>query len=40
MPTQKLISQNLENMYGASFDCGVEKTGDNHPDMAQTRWDR
>ena len=30
MPTQELISQNLENMYGASFDCGVEKTGDNH----------
>lgn len=29
MPTQELISQNLENMYGASFDCGVEKTGDN-----------
>ncbi len=30
MPTQELISQNLENMYGASFDCGVEKTGNNH----------
>ena len=30
MPTQELISQNLENMFGASFDCGVEKTGDNH----------
>ena len=30
MPTQELISQILENMYGASFDCGVEKTGDNH----------
>ena len=29
-PTQELISQNLEQMYGASFDCGVEKTGDNH----------
>lgn len=29
-PTQELISQTLENMYGASFDCGVEKTGDNH----------
>lgn len=30
MPTQEEISKNLENMYGASFDCGVEKTGDNH----------
>lgn len=29
-PTQELISQNLEQMYGASFDCGVDKTGDNH----------
>ena len=24
------ISKNLEKLYGASFDCGVEKTGDNH----------
>lgn len=30
MPTQEEISKNLENMYGASFDCGIEKTGDNH----------
>lgn len=30
MPTQDEISRNLETMYGASFDCGVEKTGDNH----------
>ena len=30
MQTQEEISKNLENMYGASFDCGVEKTGDNH----------
>lgn len=30
LPTQELISQKLENLYGASFDCGVEKTGDNH----------
>ena len=30
MTTQEEISKNLENMYGASFDCGVEKTGDNH----------
>ncbi|MBE5805870.1 MAG: insulinase family protein [Clostridiales bacterium] len=28
--SQELISQNLENMYGASFDCGVDKVGDNH----------
>ncbi len=30
LPTQEEISKKLENMYGASFDCGVEKTGDNH----------
>lgn len=30
MPTQDEISKNLESMYGASFDCGVEKTGDNN----------
>lgn len=30
MPTQEQISQELENMYGASFDCGIDKTGDNH----------
>ena len=30
IPSQDLISQKLEMMYGASFDCGVEKTGDNH----------
>jgi predicted Zn-dependent peptidase len=29
-PSQEEISKNLEKMYGASFDCGVEKTGDNH----------
>lgn len=29
IPTQDLISQKLEMLYGASFDCGVEKTGDN-----------
>ena len=28
--TQEEISKKLENMYGASFDCGVEKIGDNH----------
>ena len=27
--TQDLISKKLEEMYGASFDCGIEKTGDN-----------
>ena len=30
LPAQDLISKELENMYGASFDCGVEKNGDNH----------
>lgn len=30
LTTQEEISKQLENMYGASFDCGVEKTGDNH----------
>lgn len=30
LPSQELISKELEFMYGASFDCGVEKTGDNH----------
>lgn len=29
IPSQNLISQKLEEMYGASFDCGIEKTGDN-----------
>ncbi len=28
--TQEQISKELENMYGASFNCGIEKTGDNH----------
>lgn len=27
--SQDLISKKLEGMYGASFDCGIEKTGDN-----------
>ena len=30
IPTQEQISMELENMYGASFDCGISKTGDNH----------
>lgn len=29
MQTQEDISKNLEEMYGAIFDCGVEKKGDN-----------
>ena len=29
-PTQDIISKRLEEMYGATFDCGIEKTGDNH----------
>ena len=29
MPTLEDISKELEEMYGASFNCGVEKTGDN-----------
>ena len=29
LKTQAEISIELENMYGATFDCGVEKTGDN-----------
>lgn len=28
--TQEDISKKLEDMYGASFDCGIEKIGDNH----------
>lgn len=27
---QEEIAKKLENMYGASFDCGIEKIGDNH----------
>lgn len=30
MKSQDLINMKLEEMYGASFDCGIEKTGDNH----------
>lgn len=30
MKTQEEISKKLEEMYGASFDCGIDKTGDNH----------
>lgn len=29
MPTQEAISKKLEEMYGASFDCGIDKIGDN-----------
>ena len=28
-PSQEQISKELEEMYGASFDCGLDKTGDN-----------
>ena len=30
MKTTEEISINLEEMYGAEFNCGIEKTGDNH----------
>lgn len=30
LKSQDEISKKLEEMYGASFDCGIEKTGDNH----------
>lgn len=30
IPTLTQINQELEEMYGASFDCGIDKTGDNH----------
>lgn len=30
LPSQELISKTLEEMYGAGFDCGIEKTGDYH----------
>lgn len=29
MPTQEEISKQMEEMYGAIFDCGLDKTGDN-----------
>ena len=29
MPSQDEISKSLEEMYGASFNCGIDKTGDN-----------
>ena len=29
LPNQYLISKELENMYGATFNCGVDKMGDN-----------
>ena len=28
--TQEEINKKLEEMYGTEFDCGIEKTGDNH----------
>ncbi len=30
LQSQDKISKKLEEMYGAVFDCGIEKTGDNH----------
>ena len=30
LQSQDIISKKLEGMYGASFDCGIDKTGDNH----------
>lgn len=30
MQSQEIISENLEEMYGALFNCGIEKIGDNH----------
>lgn len=30
LKSQEDIAKKLENMYGASFDCGIEKIGDNH----------
>ena len=29
MPTQEDISREMEEMYGASFNCGIDKRGDN-----------
>ena len=29
MPSQEQISKQMEEMYGASFDCGLDKTGEN-----------
>ena len=29
LTTQEEINKKLEEMYGASFDCGLDKTGDN-----------
>ena len=29
MQSQEEISKTMEEMYGASFDCGIDKTGDN-----------
>ena len=30
MPSQEEISKTMEEMYGARFNCGIDKTGDNH----------
>ena len=33
IPSQNEISKQLENMYGANFDCGIDKIGDNQTIM-------
>lgn len=30
LPSQAMLSEKLENLYGANFDCGIDKIGDNH----------
>ena len=30
LPSQELISKELENMYGAGFECGIDKSSDYH----------
>lgn len=30
LPTQEEINKKMEEMYGTTFDCGIEKIGDNH----------
>ena len=38
--TQDKISKTLEEMYGAVFDCGIDKTGDSVPGKTRSHWDR
>lgn len=30
LPSQAMLNEKLENLYGANFDCGIDKIGDNH----------